>query len=1446
MKQKFNKKLVWLLLLCSILCLAPAAYVLAKTVEAQEAETVFFYVADADNKDVLVKAAPIDEIRNLSHPMSDGGPNYGFSYTDNLPTTGYGEALGFTTDELIAYLNQNAGYKMGTLTYQGNDRLYFMADDSGTNYTRSYTAAKLNGVERRYVPGLYEGWQRYYDAPLQQGDDQTWEVDDVEDLDPDTKTYKEQAWSDGEVMPALLSTLSDSGRTTTNVSETSDGILDYVVQNGNVIRGCLRNTLGTDKAITLYIPTSYEQFMKGTRTASENFKWIYAIKLKMENLPAAKSKGTVEAAVPSYELKEADGRTLLTVTLTSPTDDAAIYYNDGTNPAERSAQTKYEDPFTIDVTGKDLSANPIKYYTRTVREGYDDKGLQTMQYYLASPMFQNVSGGSPLGEDVVFTANANVTAEEWSAWTAQITKITLGYPDKTTKDLAAGQYQINNENKTIIVNKDLFQTTGNHPLTIEANGYATRTTTRTMKGAAPEIKTAAGGYPLYEDIVLTFDDPTQAYQEKITGKIDGKTVSADYLDRSEAGKLTIKASYFAGGAIKEPGEYTLVLSNTNYLPKDQTLQLKITPETAGKAPENKDGVYLLTDADDLFWFAKQVNAKGIKDIDARLTNNINLNNALWTPIGISTSIVYSGVFDGDGHQIIGLKVNSQNNHQGLFGQAKDAVIKNLTVSGQVNGAGWTGGIVGTASGTTIANCVNKATVQGTVDSGGIAGNATRNSVIENCSNEGTISGTQFVGGICGQSASTTYLRNCINYGMISGNDRVGGITGANAGIKDGISVILCVNKGDVSAEENNVGGISGYVQEPVSSCYNTGTILGKKSDSATGIGGIAGYVANTQVTNCYNIGSVRCSASDATTRIGSFVGFWLSNYSSAGNYYLKNDTLNGIGYCTYNEQAPDATESKTIDEMKSLAPALGDAYAADTYQINGGYPVLAWQSTVASENQTAANAVILQISTIGKVDAGDACRERIEAARQAFDRLTEVQQKLVSNKDALTAAEAAYETAVKELSDAKTAAKGELDSYKNPADYRDAQKAELTAAINTGKAAIDSAADIDAVNSAMAAAKAGLDKIKTDAQLTEEELAAAKTAAKGELDSYKNPADYRDAQKAELTAAINTGKAAIDSAADIDAVNSAMAAAKAAIDKIKTNAQLTAEELAAAKITAKNELDSYKNASDYRDAQKTELADAITAGKTAIDNAADIDAVDSALATAKTELDKIKTNAQLIAEEEKAVVNKIKSSTEKTISIELGESSGLSKTVLQAIKDSGKEVTFVKKENGRALYSWTFDGSELGDTDTIQDIDLNISFTTENKAAIDKLAGDKNSLYLSFAYQGELPAPVRITVYVGDKYKDGDTLNLYYFNEKTKQAEEIAAGLTVKDGYVSFTLIHMSDYFLTANKIGQNGISDGKENGAATGDRSSAAIWPLICGAGLVSAAYLLRRKRTS
>lgn len=169
-------------------------------------------------------------------------------------------------------------------------------------------------------------------------------------------------------------------------------------------------------------------------------------------------------------------------------------------------------------------------------------------------------------------------------------------------------------------------------------------------------------------------------------------------------------------------------------------------------------------------------------------------------------------------------------------------------------------------------------------------------------------------------------------------------------------------------------------------------------------------------------------------------------------------------------------------------------------------------------------------------------------------------------------------TAEQELEAAKTTAKASLDTYKDANVYREAQKAELKLAISNGKTAIDTATTIETVQAAGTNAKTAIDAIKTDAQLkTEEELAAAKvtaeklleakTTAKTSLDTYKDVTAYREAQKTELTAAINTGKTNIDNAIVAADVTKALETAKTAIDAIKTDAELTAEEKKNSEIT---------------------------------------------------------------------------------------------------------------------------------------------------------------------------------------------------------------------------------------------------------------------------------------
>ena len=196
---------------------------------------------------------------------------------------------------------------------------------------------------------------------------------------------------------------------------------------------------------------------------------------------------------------------------------------------------------------------------------------------------------------------------------------------------------------------------------------------------------------------------------------------------------------------------------------------------------------------------------------AKLTNDIVLNDGTfdengkyttgasgkavetWTPIAYSgpftvdTTLYYTGTFDGQGHAIKGMYVSINDASSiedqvclGLFSTAKNAVIRNVTVTGYVSGyAGNLGGIVGYLAGGTIENCANYCTVTDTSAAyevpsyvGGIAGAVNCSAAIRDCYNTGKLTEHVFVryhktGGIVGYIGSSA-VSNCYNVGKVAG------------------------------------------------------------------------------------------------------------------------------------------------------------------------------------------------------------------------------------------------------------------------------------------------------------------------------------------------------------------------------------------------------------------------------------------------------------------------------------------------------------------------------------------------------------------------------------------------------------------------------------------------------------------------------------------------------
>lgn len=211
----------------------------------------------------------------------------------------------------------------------------------------------------------------------------------------------------------------------------------------------------------------------------------------------------------------------------------------------------------------------------------------------------------------------------------------------------------------------------------------------------------------------------------------------------------------------------------------------------------------------------------------------------------------------------------------------------------------------------------------------------------------------------------------------------------------------------------------------------------------------------------------------------------------------------------------------------------------------------------------------------------------------------------------------------------------EIRTYKNFDDYKSAQQDELTNIILNAKTALKAAKSEEEVNKIVTDTKAEMDKVKTSKQL-DDELVAAKLAGKKAVAKYKKLSDYKSEQQAEISSIIEEAFAKINAATTPEEIDKIVADAQAKLDKVKTGAQIDAE-FAAYKEKAKNEVKNYKNLADYRDAEKKELEKIIDDASSAITVAPNKEIVDEAVTYAKSEMDKIKTSAQLDKEEAEAL-----------------------------------------------------------------------------------------------------------------------------------------------------------------------------------------------------------------
>lgn len=281
------------------------------------------------------------------------------------------------------------------------------------------------------------------------------------------------------------------------------------------------------------------------------------------------------------------------------------------------------------------------------------------------------------------------------------------------------------------------------------------------------------------------------------------------------------------------------------------------------------GVYEISNAGQLFWFASLVNGDDTHaDFDVQntgakgiLVKDINLENREWSPI-----MNFSGTFDGNNHTISNLNITKTSTYSGLFGKTS-GTLKNFTLKGNITlsaDGDMIGGAVGYADGSTISNVTSYVNISNT---------------------EGTL---KHIGGVVGGiDNKNTVVDKCVYYGTLN-----------------------------ISNSHDCIGGIVGYTNAGarISNCANHGTVTTSEAGAYTG--GILGYVNNSNPTikDCYNFGTV--SNGDSTQYCGAIIG-WARNYTSANidnNYYL--DSSSSLSFGSGSKSGVTAT-AKTAEQFKS-------------------------------------------------------------------------------------------------------------------------------------------------------------------------------------------------------------------------------------------------------------------------------------------------------------------------------------------------------------------------------------------------------------------------------------------------------------------------------------------------------------------------------------------------
>lgn len=472
--------------------------------------------------------------------------------------------------------------------------------------------------------------------------------------------------------------------------------------------------------------------------------------------------------------------------------------------------------------------------------------------------------------------------------------------------------------------------------TVEKFGYETKSGTLNVKGNADNDKKSVTlkKLPVYK-VNFTVEKAAGGQDSTPVITVTSKDDKDADLEADEDGDYHLpdgdySYSVSCSGYKTVRGEFTVSGKDLTVDGIQLEIQTSWDGESYTEPAKNGQGVYLISSPDELMWVDKNAKMTDSAKLLADITINEDVSGSdatsqkyKWTPLGTDSS-KYTGTFDGNGHTISGLYINSTAANTGMFGRiGSSAVVKNLTLADSVirSTKNYTGAITGYIDdAASVTNCHTKNSVQ--------------------------ITAAKYTGGITGYQDDTSTLTRCSNAAEVTGANNVGGISGYNWS-KSSASLTDSYNRGSVSGS-NLVGGICAqiYIGGTVSDVYNLGTVQATGTAGTPTAGGITGVFRWGTIKSAYNAGIVKATAkggvagrleASSSSRTVQNV-FYSDEYEAVGN-------LNG---CTIQNGTATA---KTSDGLKALTSEdLGGGFAADTNGINSGYPVLAWQNGTAKSD----------------------------------------------------------------------------------------------------------------------------------------------------------------------------------------------------------------------------------------------------------------------------------------------------------------------------------------------------------------------------------------------------------------------------------------------------------------------------------------------------------------